>query len=183
MSCGKLYDQCGGINWTGAKCCNAGSTCQFQNDYYWQCLAPAKPTTTKTQGPILFTPPITAFTKPKPSATVPSWPFPTSVKPPATTISPWTFPTSMSVPPTTTTIVYTTPWGPPTEFAALTQMESTNSTVSLLPIVIGAAIGLVATVALAVFAVKFKRSNNAQVELQEQEDRVKREHDILQQVE
>jgi hypothetical protein len=32
-----LYGQCGGINWTGAKCC-IQSTCKYSNDWYSQCL-------------------------------------------------------------------------------------------------------------------------------------------------
>jgi len=32
------WGQCGGINWNGPKTCAAGSTCQKQNDWYWQCL-------------------------------------------------------------------------------------------------------------------------------------------------
>ncbi|CAF4848432.1 unnamed protein product, partial [Rotaria sp. Silwood2] len=37
-SCSALYEQCGGINWTGPKQCCNGYTCVFQNDYYSQCL-------------------------------------------------------------------------------------------------------------------------------------------------
>jgi len=36
-SCSALYGQCGGIGWTGAKCCSSG-TCQEANSYYSQCL-------------------------------------------------------------------------------------------------------------------------------------------------
>ncbi|QSZ29920.1 hypothetical protein DSL72_004438 [Monilinia vaccinii-corymbosi] len=54
-----LYGQCGGIGWTGATTCTAGSTCVFQNPYYSQCLPGAAssassskttsaPTTSKT---------------------------------------------------------------------------------------------------------------------------------------
>jgi hypothetical protein len=35
--CSALYGQCGGIDWTGPKCCSAG-TCQEGNAYYSQCL-------------------------------------------------------------------------------------------------------------------------------------------------
>ncbi|KAI0431537.1 glycoside hydrolase superfamily [Xylaria sp. FL1042] len=34
-----LYGQCGGIGYTGETTCVAGATCQYQNDYYSQCLA------------------------------------------------------------------------------------------------------------------------------------------------
>lgn len=36
--CSALYGQCGGLYWTGATCCSSG-TCQFDNDWYSQCLA------------------------------------------------------------------------------------------------------------------------------------------------
>jgi hypothetical protein len=42
--CAALYDQCGGTipytgqPWTGPFCCQSGSTCQYQNEYYSQCL-------------------------------------------------------------------------------------------------------------------------------------------------
>lgn len=32
------YQQCGGIDWTGSYACATGTTCQFQNPYYSQCL-------------------------------------------------------------------------------------------------------------------------------------------------
>eukprot|EP00930_Biecheleria_cincta_P029917 TRINITY_DN20759_c0_g1_i1.p1 TRINITY_DN20759_c0_g1~~TRINITY_DN20759_c0_g1_i1.p1 ORF type:complete len:1010 (+),score=117.39 TRINITY_DN20759_c0_g1_i1:158-3187(+) len=35
--CGKVYAQCGGKGFTGSSCCEAGSTCVFDNDYYSQC--------------------------------------------------------------------------------------------------------------------------------------------------
>ncbi|KAK3328264.1 glycosyl hydrolase family 61-domain-containing protein [Cercophora scortea] len=34
-----LYGQCGGINWTGATACVAGSTCKLWNPYYAQCVS------------------------------------------------------------------------------------------------------------------------------------------------
>ncbi|KAI8804031.1 glycoside hydrolase superfamily [Cladochytrium replicatum] len=37
-SCSVKWAQCGGINWTGPKCCVSGSTCTYSNDYYSQCL-------------------------------------------------------------------------------------------------------------------------------------------------
>ena len=36
-ACSALYGQCGGIGWTGATCCSAG-TCKVSNSYYSQCL-------------------------------------------------------------------------------------------------------------------------------------------------
>jgi hypothetical protein len=37
-SCAAAYYQCGGLNWTGATCCASGSTCQYQNEFYSQCV-------------------------------------------------------------------------------------------------------------------------------------------------
>ncbi|KAJ3032362.1 Esterase/lipase/thioesterase [Rhizophlyctis rosea] len=37
-SCAAKYGQCGGQNFTGPTCCEAGSTCKFSNAYYSQCL-------------------------------------------------------------------------------------------------------------------------------------------------
>ncbi|KAI0143403.1 carbohydrate-binding module family 1 protein [Xylariaceae sp. FL1272] len=34
-----LYGQCGGINWTGATACAAGSSCNSYNPYYYQCIS------------------------------------------------------------------------------------------------------------------------------------------------
>ena len=32
------WGQCGGINYTGCKTCESGSTCTYNNDWYWQCI-------------------------------------------------------------------------------------------------------------------------------------------------
>jgi len=37
-TCGAKYAQCGGVQWTGATCCQSGSTCTYGNAYYSQCL-------------------------------------------------------------------------------------------------------------------------------------------------
>jgi hypothetical protein len=37
-ACAALFGRCGGKNWTGEKCCNAGLTCKPFNEYYSQCL-------------------------------------------------------------------------------------------------------------------------------------------------
>ncbi|CAM1505779.1 Fc.00g114160.m01.CDS01 [Cosmosporella sp. VM-42] len=37
-SCAARWGQCGGKSWTGATCCEAGSSCQAMNEYYSQCL-------------------------------------------------------------------------------------------------------------------------------------------------
>lgn len=36
--CSALHAQCGGIDWNGPTCCEAGTTCTWQNDHYEQCL-------------------------------------------------------------------------------------------------------------------------------------------------
>ncbi|KAF8193945.1 carbohydrate-binding module family 1 protein/Glycoside hydrolase family 5 protein [Mycena galopus ATCC 62051] len=48
---GAIYSQCGGIGWTGATTCVAGSVCTVSNAYYSQCLpgtATSTPPTTTT---------------------------------------------------------------------------------------------------------------------------------------
>lgn len=37
-TCSAKYSQCGGIGWSGPKCCVAGTTCTYSNDWYSQCL-------------------------------------------------------------------------------------------------------------------------------------------------
>ncbi|KAK4245448.1 family 1 putative carbohydrate esterase [Corynascus novoguineensis] len=37
-NCAPMYGQCGGNGWTGATCCQSGSTCRYSNDWYSQCL-------------------------------------------------------------------------------------------------------------------------------------------------
>ncbi|KAJ3037383.1 hypothetical protein HDV00_001749 [Rhizophlyctis rosea] len=37
-NCAAKYGQCGGTGWTGATCCQSGSTCTVSNQYYSQCL-------------------------------------------------------------------------------------------------------------------------------------------------
>lgn len=39
--CSPVYGQCGGNNWEGPTCCEAGSTCQVDNEWYSQC-APSR---------------------------------------------------------------------------------------------------------------------------------------------
>ncbi|KAG7441939.1 uncharacterized protein BT62DRAFT_936571 [Guyanagaster necrorhizus] len=47
-----VYGQCGGIGWTGATTCVAGSTCTVLNAYYSQCLpGSAAPTTSTIAAP------------------------------------------------------------------------------------------------------------------------------------
>ncbi|KAF3916172.1 Polygalacturonase [Arthrobotrys entomopaga] len=42
-----IYGQCGGIGYTGPTSCVSGTTCQYSNDYYSQCLPGGAATTTK----------------------------------------------------------------------------------------------------------------------------------------
>lgn len=37
-ACAPLYGQCGGQDWRGVTQCCSGATCQYQNQYYSQCL-------------------------------------------------------------------------------------------------------------------------------------------------
>lgn len=37
-NCAAKWGQCGGQGWTGATCCQSGSTCQAANQWYSQCL-------------------------------------------------------------------------------------------------------------------------------------------------
>lgn len=80
--------QCGGIGWSGATCCSSGSTCQKQNDYYFQCLPGAAATTTtsikttsSTSKPITTTPTTTSKITTSPGGQTSSTPVTTS-KPP-----------------------------------------------------------------------------------------------------
>ncbi|KAF2972172.1 hypothetical protein GQX73_g1402 [Xylaria multiplex] len=43
-----LWGQCGGIGYSGETACVSGAFCQYQNDYYSQCVAGAGPTTLST---------------------------------------------------------------------------------------------------------------------------------------
>ena len=40
-SCSKVFAQCGGKNWHGATCCDAGCSCTVHGPYYSQCTPPA----------------------------------------------------------------------------------------------------------------------------------------------
>ncbi|KAH6611731.1 glycoside hydrolase family 6 protein [Chaetomium sp. MPI-SDFR-AT-0129] len=51
QNCGSQWSQCGGNGWQGATCCQSGSTCVKQNDWYFQCIPGAAATTTTTSKP------------------------------------------------------------------------------------------------------------------------------------
>ncbi|KAI0639226.1 beta-glucosidase [Trametes polyzona] len=69
-----VYQQCGGIGWSGATTCVSGAVCTKLNDYYSQCL----PGAASSSAPATSAP--TA-----PSSTVPGSPTSTAVPPPAQT--------------------------------------------------------------------------------------------------
>merc|ERR1712187_725795 len=37
-SCGAIWQQCGGVEWTGATCCDGESVCLRQHEWYSQCV-------------------------------------------------------------------------------------------------------------------------------------------------
>ncbi|KAI1791348.1 hypothetical protein LXA43DRAFT_973192 [Ganoderma leucocontextum] len=55
-----VWGQCGGIGWTGATTCVAGSTCTSLNVYYSQCLPGASAPTTTAPAPPTMTAPTTS---------------------------------------------------------------------------------------------------------------------------
>lgn len=73
--CSALYQQCGGTGWTGHTCCQFGSNCQVQSEWYHQCLSGSKPSPSPllpTPSPIPSPPPSFATTTiqmPSPSPT------------------------------------------------------------------------------------------------------------------
>lgn len=48
---GAAYAQCGGSGWTGATTCVSGYYCQYQNDYYSQCVPGSASGSTKAAAP------------------------------------------------------------------------------------------------------------------------------------
>ncbi|CAF3607773.1 unnamed protein product [Rotaria socialis] len=56
-SCSALYAQCGGKDWKGSSECCTGSTCNFQNDYYSQCLPSSGGSGNTTPKPATQAPP------------------------------------------------------------------------------------------------------------------------------
>ncbi|KAI1398500.1 carbohydrate-binding module family 1 [Hypoxylon fuscum] len=73
-ACAASWAQCGGQGWTGATCCDSGSTCVKSNDYYHQCqpgaaTTTAGTTTTRVTTPV-STPSSTKATTTKPTTTV-----------------------------------------------------------------------------------------------------------------
>ncbi|KAL2261423.1 hypothetical protein VTK26DRAFT_4190 [Humicola hyalothermophila] len=81
QSCGAVWTQCGGNGWTGPTCCESGSTCVAQNEWYSQCLPGNQVTTTSTptvpsstsssSSSVSSTPPATTTSAPGVTTTAP----------------------------------------------------------------------------------------------------------------
>jgi hypothetical protein len=41
-ACGSVWEQCGGVHWTGATCCEGDNFCHRQDQWYSQCLPPSQ---------------------------------------------------------------------------------------------------------------------------------------------
>merc|ERR1712217_726088 len=39
-TCGAVWEQCGGVHWTGATCCDGNNVCLRQHEWYSQCVPP-----------------------------------------------------------------------------------------------------------------------------------------------
>ncbi|KIV76826.1 hypothetical protein PV11_08686 [Exophiala sideris] len=102
-ACATNYGQCGGSNWNGATCCQGGWTCQYQNDFYYQCVAPSSTSVTTT----------TTTTKISSSST--------TTTPPSRT-------TTTTVPTTTTTLKTSTTTARATTTSTTTTTTTTTKT-------------------------------------------------------
>jgi len=81
--CAGVWDQCGGQDWSGPTCCEPGSTCHLQNQWYSQCLPGVAPTPAPATTPNPTPAPTTTPT-PEPSPS----PEPEPTSEPGTTSSP-----------------------------------------------------------------------------------------------
>lgn len=97
-----VWDQCGGIGWTGSGTCPAGSSCVVSNPYYSQCLPGASTTTAKT----------TSTTTVKSTSTTTKTTTTTSGKPTVSTTTKTTLTTSVKPTVTTTTSASASPTAP-----------------------------------------------------------------------
>ncbi|KAI6085203.1 carbohydrate-binding module family 1 [Hypoxylon rubiginosum] len=68
-ACAATWAQCGGQGWSGATCCDSGSTCIKSNDYYSQCQ-PGAATTTAGTTTTITTSSTTKATTTKPTTTI-----------------------------------------------------------------------------------------------------------------
>merc|ERR1712151_825787 len=41
-ACGSVWEQCGGVYWTGATCCDGDNLCHRQSQWYSQCIPPSQ---------------------------------------------------------------------------------------------------------------------------------------------
>ncbi|KAK7420799.1 hypothetical protein QQX98_002603 [Neonectria punicea] len=55
QACSSQWAQCGGTNWSGATCCDSGSTCTKVNDYYSQCQPGNGPVVSSTSAVVSST--------------------------------------------------------------------------------------------------------------------------------
>ncbi|KAJ3120795.1 hypothetical protein HK100_012647 [Physocladia obscura] len=135
QTCSPEYGQCGGLIWTGATCCVAGTVCQYQNAYYYQCLVSTAATTSSTITTSTTT--TTTTTKPTTTSTTttttskPTTTTTTTTKPTTTTItttSPTTTTTTKSTTPTTTTTTSPTTTTTTTKSTTTTTTTTTAAT-------------------------------------------------------
>ncbi|KAK5032531.1 hypothetical protein LTS07_003939 [Exophiala sideris] len=107
-ACATNYGQCGGSNWGGATCCQGGWTCQYQNDFYYQCVEPSSTsvTTIATTGPTTTNTPSRITTTTVPTTTTTLKTSTTTAK--ATTTSTTTTMTTTTTKTTTTKATTTT---------------------------------------------------------------------------
>ena len=84
LSCAAPWDQCGGIGWTGTRCCQAGGTCTCQDDgFYCQCATGEPGTPTQRPTPLPTKKPSHHGTPtPKPTPTPTPKPTPTPTRKP-----------------------------------------------------------------------------------------------------
>lgn len=118
----QLYRQCGGRNWKGPRCCEAGSICVFDNDYYSGCK-PDTSTTTSSTGSTTST--TTAATT---TTTVATTTAATTTTPSTTTTAPTTTTGTTTTGATTTTATTTTTT--PVETTTVSGGSSTSTTSS-----------------------------------------------------
>ncbi|RPD81819.1 beta-glucosidase [Lentinus tigrinus ALCF2SS1-7] len=64
-----VYQQCGGIGWTGATTCVSGAVCTKMNDYYSQCLPGSASSSPSSTPPASSTPPSSTTSSPPPAQT------------------------------------------------------------------------------------------------------------------
>ncbi|KAI0785996.1 beta-glucosidase [Abortiporus biennis] len=68
----QIYQQCGGIGWSGATTCVSGAVCTKLNDYYFQCLPGTASSPTASPSPPTSQPPSTTTTPTSTTSAPPS---------------------------------------------------------------------------------------------------------------